>query len=107
MTMLNQTALFFHFVSLLIVGGGMIALILAERRLWKELNTGPDRPGIWIDFIQSATKFILVAIALFFISGLILLYSTNWVPTTALVYRQVCVFSFVYIKRSINWWENG
>jgi hypothetical protein len=56
----------------------MISLVLAERQLWKRLNAASEDAGTWIALIHAATKFILIAVAAFFVSGLALLYSNNW-----------------------------
>jgi hypothetical protein len=76
--MLYQTALFFHFISLLLAGGGMFCVIVAERQLWEKLNSSGGVPATLIGLIQTATKFILISIVLFLLSGLVLLYASDW-----------------------------
>ena len=56
----------------------MIAVMLAERQLWIQLATDSESSGKWINLIRCATKFILVAVVVFLLSGLALLYSRNW-----------------------------
>jgi len=74
----------------------MISVILADRQLWKKMDGGSEGSGIWIEFIQSATKFILIALAVFLVSGLGLLYSNNWVHVNQpwFILKSACFILF-------------
>lgn len=78
MNIVHQAALFFHLAAIMLIGGGSIGAILAEKQLWKSISTVSADSQKWIEFIQSATKFIYIGMVIFIVSGTVLLYTVNW-----------------------------
>lgn len=79
MNIIHQSALFFHFAAIMLIGGGSIGAILAEKQLWKGISVVSPDTHKWIAFIRSATKFIYIGMVIFIVSGTVLLYTVNWV----------------------------
>lgn len=76
--MLHQSALFFHIAAIMLIGGGSISAILAEKQLWKNVNALSANAKQWMPVIQIATKLIFIGMFIFIISGVVLLYSVHW-----------------------------
>lgn len=75
----------------------MICVIIGERQLWKKLNSTGESAATLINLVRSATKFILIAIPVFLLSGLWLLYSKEWIylKQTWFIIKFVCFLLFV------------
>ena len=77
--MIHHVGLFFHMAGILIAGGGSIGAILAELQIWKNVNSHPDTARAFLPILQTAPKVIMVGLLLFLVSGLLMLYSANWI----------------------------
>jgi len=76
--MLHHVGLFFHMAGIMLIGGGSIGAILAEKQLWKKISEHSQNARVLVPILQSATFFILAGMMIFLISGLALLYSVSW-----------------------------
>lgn len=77
--MLHQTGLFFHMFGILLAGGGSVGSIMAETQLWKKVRSGSSEARAYLPILRAAATFIIAGVILFLLSGLIMLYSVNWV----------------------------
>lgn len=77
--MLHQVGLYIHMVALIVVGGGSVGGVLVEKQLWKKISVHSQEAKALLPVLISTELFILIGIVAFLLSGLIMLYSVNWV----------------------------
>ncbi len=77
--MIHHIGLFIHMVGLMMIGGGSIGAILTENQLWKKVTHHSENAKELIPILKAATFFILIGMVMFLVSGLVLLYSVNWI----------------------------
>jgi len=80
--MLHQIGLFFHMAAIIVVAGASIGSMLVENRLFSVINVNLDNARSLLPILQFTPKMIVTGILLFLASGIILLYSVNWVYLT-------------------------
>lgn len=77
--MVYHIGLFIHIAGIMMIGGGSIGAILAEKQLWKKVRGNSENAKELVPVLQSATSFILIGMVMFLVSGLIMLNSVNWI----------------------------
>jgi hypothetical protein len=77
--MLHQVGLYFHILAVLLVGAGGIGGAIVEHQLWKYIKTNSPNAKALMPILKITVKFIMTGIVIFLISGLIMLYSVQWV----------------------------
>ena len=80
--MLHQIGLFFHMVAIMLAAGGSVGAMLVEKQLWSRINERPDDARAMMPILKSAPRLIMVGLAFFLVSGLIMLSSVNWIYLT-------------------------
>ena len=77
--MLHQVGLFFHILAVLLVGAGGIGGAIVEHQFWKYIKLSSPQAKALLPILKTTGKFIMAGIVIFLFSGLIMLYSTNWI----------------------------
>lgn len=77
--MFFHISLFFHFAALFITGGGALGSLIVEGQLWKKLETAPAEAKSLISVLEAAEKFIKIGVVLFLISGIMILWSLQFI----------------------------
>jgi hypothetical protein len=80
--MLHQIGLFFHMVAIMLAAGGSVGAMLVEKQLWSRINERPDDARAMMPILKSAPRLIMVGLAFFLVSGVIMLFSVNWIYLT-------------------------
>jgi|GEM_PF-3542921 len=80
--MLHQLGLFVHMVAIIVVAGASIGTMLVENRLLSVATVNPDNAKAMLPILEFTPKMIMIGIMLFLASGVVLLYSVNWVYLT-------------------------
>lgn len=76
--MFFHIALFFHFTALFITGGGALGSLIVELQLWKKLENSPFGAKALMPVFDVAEKFIKAGVILFFLSGVLILWSLKF-----------------------------
>ena len=76
--MMYHVGLFVHMTAIMLIGGGSIGAIVAERQLWKEVSNRSKNARNFVAVVQSATIFIYIGMIMFIVSGVVMLSSVNW-----------------------------
>ena len=74
-----QIGLYIHMIALIIVGGGSIGGTIVEKQLWKKIEAGSGDAKTILPILKSTAQFIQIGLILLVVSGLLMLFSVNWV----------------------------
>jgi len=77
--MLHHIGLFIHMAAIMLAAGGSIGSIMVENLLWKKVSSNSPNAKDLLPVFKSATTCIQIGLLIFLVSGLIMLYSVNWV----------------------------
>ena len=91
--MLHQIGLYVHMVAILIAGGGSFGSMIIEKQLWIRAEQGSPDARVLLPALATAKNFIMAAIILFLVSGLLMLGAVHWVFFTQPWFiAKICLF---------------
>jgi hypothetical protein len=74
-----QIGLFIHMAAIISVAGGTMAAIYAESQLWKVLKGNPTGAKLFLPILHTSPTVIKIGVLAFIISGVLMLWSVQWV----------------------------
>ena len=77
--MIFKTGLFLHMIGIFLIAGGSLGSVITESLFWKNIRLGSDKAKGIAPLLIKFPPIIVKGAMLMIISGILMLYSVNWV----------------------------